>query len=109
MKRIIALAAILTLSLAGCSSRTVDVNTAGAEPVEGTGSLYRFCDQSTLIYVSIVSAEPDNFEAFFYGGCVWDKQSGKFLPAIGADVEPRTSPTGSDTDETNQQDERDEN
>lgn len=92
--------ALLLLALTGCSYRSVDPATSGAEPVPGTGVLHRFCDQSTLIYVSIVPNEPDNFEAFFYGGCAPDAQ-GVFRPAIAAEDPPRG-------EDTNQQDERDE-
>ena len=88
------------LALTGCSYRSVDPVLAGAEPVPGTGVLNRFCDQTTLIYVSIVPNEPDNFEAFFYGGCTADAQ-GVYRPAITAPEPPRG-------EDTNQQDERDE-
>lgn len=108
MRKVIAVAAIAVFALAGCSKRSVDVDTSGAQKVNGTSVLYRFCDMSTLIYVSIVPQEDDNYEAFFYGGCVWDAKTKTFIPAIGPDVEPRTSPKGAETDETNQQDERDE-
>lgn len=105
-KFIVAGLAVVVLALAGCSKGSVDVDTAGATKVTGTDTLHRMCDESTLIYVSVISGSPDEYEAFFYGGCVWDKHAGKFLPAIGPDVEPRTSPTDPTNDEMNQQDER---
>lgn len=97
-----------SIALAGCGRGSVDVDTTGATKINGTDTLHRFCDESTLIYVSIISGSPDEYEAFFYGGCVFDKDAGKFLPAIGPDVEPRTAPTDPTNDEMNQQDERQE-
>ncbi len=109
-KKVIALPvlAVLGLSLSACGKGSVDVATTGATKIEGTGTLHRLCDQSTLIYVSVISGSSDEYEAFFYGGCTWDEGSKKFLPAIGREVEPRTSPTDPDNDEMNQQDERQE-
>jgi hypothetical protein len=98
--KVLAAGAIAALALTGCSYRTVDPATSGATPVAGTGVLHRFCDQSTLIYVSIVPSEPDNFEAFFYGGCAKDA-AGTWKPAIDAPAPVRQ-------EDTNQQDERDE-
>jgi len=107
LKKFIAIGAMVAvLAVGGCSKGSVDVDTAGATKITGTDTLHRFCDDSTLIYVSIISGSPDEYEAFFYGGCVWDAASGKFLPAIGKDVEPRTEPTDPANDEMNQQDER---
>ncbi len=110
MKKTIALPAIALLGfgLSACGKGSVDVDTSGATKVEGTSTLHRFCDQSTLVYVSIITGESDDYEAFFYGGCTWDEKSKKFLPAIGREVEPRTSPKDSGNDEMNQQDEREE-
>lgn len=107
-KQILAIAAIAVLALTGCTKGSVDVDTAGATKIEGTDTLHRMCDQSTLIYVSVISGSTDEYEAFFYGGCVFDKERATFVPAIGADTEPRTSPTDSTNDEMNQQDERQE-
>jgi hypothetical protein len=103
---VIVAVSIALVSLSACGKGSVDVDTSGATKVEGTDTLHRFCDESTLIYVSIITGDADEYEAFFYGGCTYDKASGKFLPAIGPDVEPRTSPTDSTNDEMNQQDER---
>lgn len=100
---------LAVVSLSACSKGSVDVDTAGATKVNGTDTLHRFCDESTLVYVSIISGSPDEYEAFFYGGCTYDKDSGKFLPAIGPEVEPRTAPTDPANDEMNQQDEREGN
>lgn len=103
---VIASSVVLVFGMSACSKGSVDVDTAGATKVTGTDTLHRFCDQSTLIYVSIISGSPDEYEAFFYGGCVWDAESKVFLPAIGRDVEPRTNPVDPGNDEMNQQDER---
>ncbi len=110
-RRVIASGLALTgaLALTGSScSRSVDAQTSGATPVPGTSVLHRFCDQSMLVYVSIVTAEADNFEAFFFGGCAFDEATQRWLPAIGRDAPARTAPTAPETDESNQQDERDE-
>jgi hypothetical protein len=110
-KKIVALAiaGVAVISLSACGKGSVNIDASGAEPVKGAGNLYRLCDQSTLIYFSSITGSSDEYEAFFYGGCVWDEKSGKFLPAIGADVEPRTDPTDPANDEMNQQDEREGN
>lgn len=100
----IVVAGVLALGLGACGKGSVDVDTSGATKVQGTSTLHRFCDESTLVYVSIISGSSDEYEAFFYGGCTFDKKSGKFLPAIGPDVEPRTSPTDPEQ-QMNQQDE----
>lgn len=97
---------VAAISLGACGKGSVNIDRAGAEPVPGAGNLYRMCDQSTLVYFSSIKGSSDEYEAFFYGGCAWDKDSRRFLPAIGADVEPRTSPTDPGNDEMNQQDER---
>lgn len=108
MKKFIAAIALAVglLSLSACGKGSVDISTSGAEKVPGAGALYRLCDQSTLVYFSSIKGSSDEYEAFFYGGCAWDAKSNSFLPAIGPDVEPRTSPTDPDNDEMNQQDER---
>jgi hypothetical protein len=98
--------AVGALALGGCGKGSVDISTSGAEKVPGAGALYRLCDQSTLVYFSSIKGSSDEYEAFFYGGCGWDEKSQTFLPAIGPNVEPRTSPTDPTNDEMNQQDER---
>lgn len=100
LSAVAALAAVL--ALAGCSYRTVDPVASGAHPVPGTGVLNRFCDGVMLIYVSIVPNEPDNFEAFFNGGCTRNA-AGEFVPALDAPI-----PVAAPQEDTNQQDERDE-
>jgi len=95
---------VLVSSTAGACTKSVDIEQANAIKVPGANGLYAFCHDSTLVYFSKIDGSSDEYEAFFYGGCTFDKVSGKFVPAIGADIEPRTSPT--DNDEMNQQDER---
>jgi hypothetical protein len=107
-KKILAIAAIAVLALTGCGKGSVDISTSGAEKVPGAGNLYRLCDQSVLVYFSSIKGSSDEYEAFFYGACVWDKETNSFVPAIGAGTEPRTSPTDPANDEMNQQDERQE-
>ena len=103
----LAVAGVLTLGgLSACGNKNVNIQQTGATKVPGVGNMYRVCDQSTLIYFTSYSGD-DDYEAFFYGGCAFDKASGKFLPAIGADTEPRNGPATDE--EMNQQDERDEN
>ena len=104
----VAVFAASIMALTACGKGSVDTSTTGATKVDGAGTLYRFCDESTLIYVSIITGSSDEYEAFFYGGCVYDVKSKTFLPAIGPDVEPRTAPTDPINDEMNQQDERQE-
>ncbi len=105
--RIVAGLMVASVALTGCS-RSIDIEQTGATPVPGAKGLHRLCDQSTLIYVTIISGSDDEYEAFFYGGCVWDEPSKTFIPAIGKEAEPRVNPKDSATDETNQQDERNE-
>lgn len=100
----ILVASVLALGLGACGKGSVDTVVAGCDKVPGADTLHRCCDESTLVYVSIISGSSDEYEAFFYGGCAYDKKSGKFLPAIGPDVEPRTSPTDPEQN-MNQQDE----
>ena len=81
---IAALAAVALLS--GCSSKQIDLAAAQAQQVPGSGNLFRFCDGATLIYFSNYgSGSSDDYEAFFYGGCVDGK------PAL-ASAEPGVDP-----------------
>lgn len=101
------LAGVAALTLTGCgNTRSYDVKTTGAQQVPGSGGLFRFCDRTMLIYVSIISGEGDNPEAFFRDGCVRNEQ-GVYLPAI--DAPSATATPSSDVEnEMNQQDNRDE-
>lgn len=108
-KKIAAIAAgivVVFATTAGACTKSVNIEQANAIKVPGANGLYAFCHDSTLIYFSKIDGSSDEYEAFFYGGCVWDEVSGKFIPAIGRDIEPRTSPTDPNNDEMNQQDER---
>lgn len=61
--------AVVGLTLAGCTVKTVDIQKTGAELVHGTNNLYRFCDGETLIYFSKTDAKDDEYEWFYPGGC----------------------------------------
>lgn len=61
------IAAALVVSLSACG-REVDTSAVNAHRVNGTGDLWWFCNESTLIYLTKRNGE-DEYEAFFAFGC----------------------------------------
>lgn len=70
MRKTLAAACVLVAfgALTACT-RNVDPGAANATLVPGTTSLYRFCDETNLIYFSQVEGDSDQFEFFIPGGC----------------------------------------
>jgi hypothetical protein len=70
MRKLIAGGAVVVLlcSTAACT-RNIDPAATNATLVPGTTSLYRFCDETNLIYYSQIEGDNDQFEFFIPGAC----------------------------------------
>lgn len=81
----------LALGMNGCAKRTIDPESTGSVPVEGTGgSLMKFCDGTILIYwtPNIVAGESDDYEFIVYDGC---DENGNIINGDNAQQKPPKS------------------
>lgn len=67
-----------TLALTSCAARDIDVQSTGAQPVQGASNLYRFCDGPVAIYFTKIQGSADQYDWYWPGGCMWDAKTGRW-------------------------------